>query len=1413
MTPLESGLLRAHWSATLVTFEAYWKRSCSGVPMNAGGPTFHRVTIAPNPSRRRRTGVGRGLVLYCMVLGRHSLCTARAEEALAPGCDIAPLLTSPGLGTGNRDLVLATTGLRDRLSCCVRFLFPGSTGVIAGLCDVLGAPFLRPRTSYVGENAPPQKNRKYLPPGKVVTATQGPGITGVRRSWSATAGQKEPSATCHVPLSTSLHLLTSPVLLVTAVGGRQSRPTISHREQQQQRQPFLHLHPASPYLYQVEEASTTLPQHSFTCLHSQQTHLACNRHRHLLSSDERFGISLTADHVLPIRNSRTFEPSPINSNRKSNDTSGSSEVAETSNRSGRPSARKWRPSRKPHKSWSDKSPDESRPVRADSKASTRVGTPESLVTVVTSSDPTLNSVSVVPTPTGVVGIVEKSTPSASPGRPKHIPILVPEYESLVQEYTQERPRLDSELLSPSSDSSSSTKTSKYPVTPPNQCGTLEDITKPRARHVEIQIPSWAQPVLKQPRDPPRVSLHSSIFFDPFCDVAELSPRSCSPPGGLPVAESVREQSGTKTMSRPTPESSRTNTMDSSISHLSEEHSILNHSATASTAHMLSANSSQSSLVGNHQNHDSASDVEIDGEEHGLGGVTPLQQEGIQSASSTTTPGAVTSTLSGLVCNVYRTTGREPHPLVGATTTILGDKLYVFGGRRLSRTKPQLTSNLYELDLIQRHWTKLDVSGDVPSPRYFHSICTLGDTKLVCYGGMSPLRSNSTESEVVVMSDVHMYDIPSRTWTQIATADAPQGRYAHCAAILPSSAVFTSPSAPISAMHHNPAGVQQNQGSLGISLDGTGGAEMVVVGGQDSTNRYIEQVSVFNFRSLKWTGTTGMGRSCGAYRSVVTPLATMNAAQIGAGSEGTTEEATAEEDADEIGSGAPMLIYSNYNFLDVKLELQVRLTDGTLTEKPLQTGISPPGLRFPNGGVIGNHFVVSGTFLTSSQHEYALWSLDLRTLIWSRIDAGGSIFSQGSWNRGVLWARRNSFIILGNRKRSLMDDYNNRRINFTNICTVELEAFGMYANPRRVEPSSSFTSFSADRSKAVSDVSASGRVLSDAAKELGALCLSVRELADMDFLAVDGTRIPVNSRVIARRWGSHFINLVKDSMASTSEDATSLRPGVIGNPSRNSSITITPSVTSQATTLNGQEATSIMDVRMASPSTRPRLLYLPHSAPTLQALLHYLYTSTLPSPPSALATPQIFCSLLQLARPYKVDGLLEVVVERLHESLDGRNAAAIFNAAAMGAGGGEGLAFDAPVFNSRESAIPPRTASLQNMGALTNGGIRGPASLRINTEMANSRETHNAIHPDGSTSTDTSDDDAPGSAHTDGSMSDIEHRLNSARLTHDRHHEVWGGGLSAVVGLQKRGLRGLMEGRRLREREHEEEIPQVGLGIV
>lgn len=816
-----------------------------------------------------------------------------------------------------------------------------------------------------------------------------------------------------------------------------------------------------------------------------------------------------------------------------------------------------------------------------------------------------------------------------------------------------------------------------------------------------------------------------------------------------------------------------------------------------------------------------------------------------SGGGSAAPGS--SPASGLLCNVHRTTGREPHPLVGATTTIVGDKLYVFGGRILSRSRPTpLTSDLYELDLIRRHWTRLHTTGDVPPPRYFHSMCALGDTKLVCYGGMSPAQNSSGavdgQGDVTVMSDIYIYDVPTRKWTFIPTQDAPQGRYAHCATILPSSATFSSHKAPLSALQHNPA-TGMNEGRIGINIDGTGGAEMIVVGGQDGANHYIEQISVFNLRSLKWTSTQPLGKSCGAYRSVVAPLTPAVSAKIGrANANGISRpEGGISQEAREPGSS--MLIYSNYNFLDVKLELQVRSSDGQLSERPMSNTYSPPGLRFPNGGVIDTYFVVSGTYLTSSKQEYALWALDLRTLQWMRIDAGGSVFKEGSWNRGVLWNRRNTFVILGHRKRSLVDDYNHRRINFTNVCMVELEAFGFYDNPRKVSPMSGFISASSPYNgpglslARKAGQSAGGRFHSRASEELGEKALAMRELADMDILCIGGERIPINSRVVGRRWGPYFVQLLREGTAmQDGSDAMTLRslgttgPGGV----RSSIMTIVPATRtmtkdsdmSTATTLAGSSSAgsttgaSIQEPtnpnaaptpRSLAPNSRPRCLYLPHTYLTIQALLHYLYTSSLPAPSSPLCTPQILCSLLQISRPYRVDGLLESIVERLHTLFENRNAAAIFNATAMAAGGGRGIdgTLNPNYFavGSLEGSAAEQSIQAQNGATATEDTYNGGASsgrstaLRINTSVP------------GQTSRPPSDEmSATGSiSGSEWSASEVGDSDRGTR------REVWSGELSSVIGMQKRGLRGLMESRKLRERTGTAvgapPSTRVGLGIA
>ncbi|KAG9537155.1 hypothetical protein KCU71_g21137, partial [Aureobasidium melanogenum] len=247
-------------------------------------------------------------------------------------------------------------------------------------------------------------------------------------------------------------------------------------------------------------------------------------------------------------------------------------------------------------------------------------------------------------------------------------------------------------------------------------------------------------------------------------------------------------------------------------------------------------------------------------------------------------------------------------------------------------------------------------------------------------------------------------------------------------------------------------------------------------------------------------------------------------------------------------------------------------------------------------------------------------------------------------------------------------------------------------------------------------------------------------------------------------------------------------------SRNSSITITPTLTSNGSTLTANSVTGTTmtlepaDVRNLPPNSRPRTLYLPHTVPALQALIHYLYTGSLPQQPSHLATPQIFCSLLQLARPYEIDGLAEEVTERLHETLDGRNAAAIFNAAAMAAGGGQGVVFK----DVGTNVHPPRVQSLGGIEALSINGGGGRNPLRVDTEMANGRTTRTTLRGESLTE---EDEDVPDSASTAGSA----YSITSSRQGGRDDEDIWDGGQSHVIGLQKRGLRGLMEGRRIRER--------------
>ncbi|KAI7816181.1 hypothetical protein BC939DRAFT_404168, partial [Gamsiella multidivaricata] len=425
---------------------------------------------------------------------------------------------------------------------------------------------------------------------------------------------------------------------------------------------------------------------------------------------------------------------------------------------------------------------------------------------------------------------------------------------------------------------------------------------------------------------------------------------------------------------------------------------------------------------------------------------PAPAPGLQSISDLTTTSRIT-------------TGDIPPPLVGATMTIVDDKLYLFGGR-LIQTR-QMTNSLFILHLDEFRWENVSEINEMsppPTERYFHSANPYKNM-IVFFGGMGPSLStiDGQQQDLVVFDDIKVLDLELLQWRQVripSSPHAPKPRYAHLSSI--------------------------------------SGSKLAVIGGQDIGNQYIEEINVLDLDSWQWVASMPFDKHCGSYRSIAVSGSgqgsppSENRSSIYRLSHIMTSTPVQQEEH-------PIYLYSNFNFTDVKRELQVlsppqfQIQDHSHS---MSGSLLPPGLRFPTGAIAGQHLLLSGTYLTNTQQSFSIWSLNLSSLVWTRIDTG-SVFSSGSWNRGLLLESSNAYLVFGNRNRSLADDYQNRQTNFEHVSIVDLEAFGIYQHPPTT--------------------------MTQTAQELGLGLLNDPAMADFEILTIDGQRIPVNSSILAARW--------------------------------------------------------------------------------------------------------------------------------------------------------------------------------------------------------------------------------------------------------------------------------------------------------
>lgn len=109
----------------------------------------------------------------------------------------------------------------------------------------------------------------------------------------------------------------------------------------------------------------------------------------------------------------------------------------------------------------------------------------------------------------------------------------------------------------------------------------------------------------------------------------------------------------------------------------------------------------------------------------------------------------------------------------------GEVAYLFGGRGGG----EAYGDLWRFDLAAATWSRVDVSGRAPAPRFGHEAAWLPGRGLVVTLGQSPSS---------FFDDIWLFDPAARTWRELPSAGArPVARYGSCSGVGPDGRLWIS----------------------------------------------------------------------------------------------------------------------------------------------------------------------------------------------------------------------------------------------------------------------------------------------------------------------------------------------------------------------------------------------------------------------------------------------------------------------------------------------------------------------------------------------------------------------------------------------------------------------------------------------
>ncbi|KAG2155958.1 uncharacterized protein EDB93DRAFT_1079960 [Suillus bovinus] len=581
-------------------------------------------------------------------------------------------------------------------------------------------------------------------------------------------------------------------------------------------------------------------------------------------------------------------------------------------------------------------------------------------------------------------------------------------------------------------------------------------------------------------------------------------------------------------------------------------------------------------------------------------------------------------ISDLTTFCRKTTGDVPPKLVGASTTVVGSKMYLFGGRLV--TERRMVSDLYVFDLETFVWEKITPStdDDIPAARYFHSTETWNN-QLIVFGGMGSTPNSSNPEDLCVLNDVRFFDLSIMHWL------------------------------PATATNSHPASAESGAETLVpkpryAHLSSVSADRLFVIGGQDLSNVWLDDIYVYDLLGRAWVQRRSFPHHCGTYRSVAvsanqrvripqeevhstdttTILGSPGARFRPEKSPASAQAFTSSDSLVHMPYSAPptdnfpndIYLYSNYNFTDVKREFEVFSplpdTDFTITDRSTEmTGTSfPPGLRFPSGAILGTHFIIAGTYLAHTYQSYSIWALDMLTMTWSRIDSG-SAMATGSWFRACLWAEANKLMIFGNRNGNLIEDYNRRLLSWDHVAVIDLESFGIYQPPPLQ--------------------------IDIPMQEFGLSALEEGVLADFEIICDDGRKVKCSRKTLEDRWPWFKDQRIKFlARARQAIEILPSSPMDVGLPD-----------------LPGAPGSS--EAR-PDPRLTPRAFNLSEPYPITLALLQYFYSLALITP--LQHAPAVLSQLLILSSTYQIHHLESLVKHAMHRALSNSTSVGVYEVATL-----------------------------------------------------------------------------------------------------------------------------------------------------